>query len=186
MRPGEDLLGDVIVDDGKESARNSFIWLVQQYFWRHPSIVKSYSDGKITKAMEQEILAHCKYMAINYLMNEWKDLGERTTLFALNDAQITGWHTSSRYNYQTLEELLASILEDQKSTVAISNWTFLIRELLPAAVRYGIDPDLLYGASTQHKKLRALVPAARAILASDMSDYITGQLIVHDGGMSFH
>ena len=23
-------------------------------------------------------------------------------------------------------------------------------------------------------------------LASDMSDYITGQLIVHDGGMSFH
>jgi len=154
-------LGDVILNDGPAAIQQLAVWLVQRFFWNHPSN----KDGKLSKDVAMSILDQAKYLATTYFIKEWGGLGERATLFILSDAQSTGWHTSEYFNYENLEEMLLSILDDdENSIVEASNLSFIVKQLLPAASRYGIDPMLLWGMSGQAKKLRLLVPTARYVL----------------------
>lgn len=168
-------LGEVVLRDGPESARLTAIWAIQKFFWDHPTAKNPGS----TKRSLNEVLRQAKYMATSYLANEWPGLGERALLCLLNDAAKTGWHTGQYFNYQNIAEMLSSTLDEQETTTGISTWSFIVNELLPAAERMGIDPILLYGASSQIKKLRSLVPTARVILNSDMTDNMKQQYLEH-------
>lgn len=147
--------------ESPQSAQYLALWVVQNYFWEHP-IVKA--GGKDRNKM-QVALEQAKEHATRFFLENWKSLGERATIFILNDAQRTGWFSSSYFQYDSLESYIASRIDD--SAEKSSSWwdyKFILEVLIPNAKAAGIDPRLLYAASGQVKKLRQFVPTAKAIL----------------------
>jgi len=153
-------LEEAILQDSDQAGRITAIWMVQRFFFNHPGLRKDKLNAK-------DVLVQAKYFALEYLMNKWDDLGKGATTVLLNDASQNPWQSEGMFSYQTLENLLADVMDNQTEITGISVWKFVIEQLLPAAKKFGISPAQLCGATTQQRKLRVLIPVAREILSNE-------------------
>ncbi|MHA2201807.1 MAG: hypothetical protein ACXABN_18205, partial [Candidatus Thorarchaeota archaeon] len=136
------------------------IWIIQRYYI---GIVEKLGDDA-TKYYKRRALDHAKFFAIQRLP-ELKSLTDASFIYLIDEAKRTGWFHSDHIGYDSLDELLTSIVDsDSVSEGELSDWKFMANQLMPAAKQFGISPDELLAATCQVKKLRGAVPTCRQIL----------------------
>lgn len=138
-------------------------------------LVQNYYKPLATKIdtvdMKERALSYAKWHATKRLTQELPGLVERSTMLILQEAQETGWYYD--LEYETLEEVLASIYEDKQGMDEAYDWKFILDKLVPVAESAGIPAGMLAEASLQVKKLRGIVPAARELFHRMENDVIT-------------
>lgn len=148
-------------DDPEELA----LALVQAYYKNHP-IHRSGDSVKID--YRERALAVAKYMALDKLLNQWDDIGERASAFLLTDAEHTQWYQSDFFSVNTFDELLASLMDGVKEgSPTWYIWRDWRTTVLPAAQAAGIPVPELYRATSQVFKARRAVPAIKTIITAD-------------------
>jgi hypothetical protein len=83
----------------------------------------------------------------------------------LDEAERTGWMHSDFIGFDSLEDLLNNSIDpDSMGIGEVSDWKFVVQQMIPAARNFGVEPEQLFAASCQIKKLRGSVPTARQII----------------------
>lgn len=159
----------IIMEDYDGSERDLALFLVQGFF----NHMLSTSGGDMNRHGLEKSLAYSKWFATKRLSSEKDGLNgliERGKMYLLNDAENTGWHHILEYD--DVAELLASILEDKEGMTEAYDWKFIVEQLVPAAEKAEISPDIVMGASLNVKKMRGIVPAARELLRKQENEEV--------------
>jgi len=160
----------ILLDDYDGIERDLCIILVQGYFRN----ILNTTDPEMNSYGKQKAFVYAKWFTTRRLSSEQNGLHglvERSKMYMLNDAQTTGWHHA--LEYEDVSELLASILEGKEGKNEAYDWKFIVEQLIPAAEKVGINPNEIMAASTNVKKMRGLVPAARQLIDKQEKEEVT-------------
>ena len=153
----------MMTNDGLEGKRMA-LYVVQRYF---QSIMESVmkTDVNPDRAIKRRSLAYAKWYATKRLNIEMPKIVETGTAILLRDAANTGYYKDLAGEYDTLQEFLASMYDDHDPhSSTFSTWSFIGEDLLPLAQSLGIEGNLFMIATSNIRKIRDLVPAARKLL----------------------
>ena len=107
-----------------------------------------------------------------------KSKAERAFLYQVYHANETGWFRYLHAEMDTIEELLASIVDaTEEGTAEAYDMAFLAKTAIPLLKSAGIDPDDVVGIPFMTAKAARIVPALRDIMRCD----VCGVRIGHDG-----
>ncbi len=94
-----------------------------------------------------------------------KSKTERAFLYQVYHANETGWFRYLNAEMDTIEELLASIVEEsEEGTAEAYNMAFLAKTAIPLLKSAGIEPDDVIGIPFMATKAARIVPALRDIM----------------------
>ena len=94
-----------------------------------------------------------------------KSKAERAFLYQLYNANETGWFRYLNAEMDTIEELLASIVDaTEEGTAEAYDMAFLAKTAIPLLKSAGIDPDDVIGIPFMTAKAAKIVPALRDIM----------------------
>jgi hypothetical protein len=176
---------DFLIGDKPFAGKRLAVWLVQQYYkFELERIMKFSSEDKpMSDSILKRALAISKWHAVNQASNVLPNIVDASVLHLLDDAERSGWYHHVSDEFDTLEELLASIVEDaEEQTPKFYNYSFIIKQILPMARSMDIDPDTILIASSQAKKVNILVPAARLLLDGHRDETISTKKVKEDLG----
>lgn len=128
----------------------------------------------------EQALAFCKWKALDFLNNHYNELGERTVSLLLADAESSGWHRLY-FEYDNVEELLSSMLDDASNANDIAAYRTFRDLLLPIMQRHGIPPGMLLLSTGHARKFRTLRSWAKQVVRMKgdglLSESQEGQLL---------
>jgi len=97
-----------------------------------------------------------------------KDATDRSAFMQLYYAHQSGWF--SLVGQDSVQELLANVLDVYTAKGAISEITFIVKVLIPELERMGTPNELIFGLAENVSKARASVSTFRKLLAEDKPD----------------
>jgi hypothetical protein len=149
-----------IIMEHKQGNEQVFaIWMVQLYY---SNMLEALGEDA-TPYNKKRALDHAKFFTLQRLP-DLKSMTEASFYFLLDEANKTGWFHEDHIGYDSLDELIANIVDSESmSKGEVSNWNFIANEMIPMAKHFGVTPDKLFSASCQIKKLRGSVPVCRQI-----------------------
>lgn len=90
---------------------------------------------------------------------------ERAQVWQLYNANQMGWFRLLPPEFDTVEELVASMVDDtEEGTSEYSDLIFLAKQILPLLKKAGATPEQLAGLTVNMSKARAAVPFLRQII----------------------
>ena len=94
-----------------------------------------------------------------------KGKADRAFLWLINEAQENGWHHLLDGEFDTIEELLATILDETtKGTTEAYDIAFLTKTAVPLLKVAGAKAEDIFGIPLMTGKARAIVPALRDLM----------------------
>jgi len=158
MKESYDMVG-ILAKANEPGQELQFALALVQYFYNQTSI-----GPNEHRQYRERALYTAKWQATKVLVSgDIQQLVERTTVYMLDDAKVTGWHVYMEY--ETLQELLASMVEGANEHGSIHNDIMFVADtLVPIAKRLKIPVEKLVSASHQMMKLRRSVPPCRRII----------------------
>lgn len=152
----------VVLEDYPGAERDFALGLVQGYFFQYKRLL---GEDSVRVDLLEKALRYSKFNAVRRITTEFHDLVDRTVTFLLDEAERTRWFSNDDFGHDSLEELLASIVDAQEEgTSSYYDWSFIASKVLPLARSMNIDLSTIMSASLQTRKLRSFVPAARVTL----------------------
>jgi len=103
-----------------------------------------------------------------WVMSRTKEISqttERAFIFQLYHADKTGWYHYLPGELDTIEELLASLLDDtQEGTSKYYDMKFIVEVVMPLMKKAGAKPEDVWGLPNAKSKARVAVPVLREIM----------------------
>jgi hypothetical protein len=131
---------------------------------------------------DKAALATVEAKVEHMVMSRTKDhanLSDRAFLFQYYSAQRTGWPQNLPGEFDTPDELLASMIdEENEGTTRWKNLTFIADKIVPLAKQYeGVEAKELWSIPLNISKAIEAVPGVRHILKNVPEDEVEPQII---------
>jgi hypothetical protein len=149
---------------------------------------RSLLGGRLANLTDPEALARIEAQINHTVMSKTKAIQsktERAFLYQVYEANRTGWFRHLPAEMDTIEELLASIVDaanQEVSMTEISNLTFLAKTASPLLKENGVQPEDVWGIPFLTGKAAAIVPG----LCEIMRCPVCGSKGRHDGTVCQH
>jgi hypothetical protein len=156
--------------------------------WLKAGVRQALLQGRLARVHDPEALARIEAQVNHMVMSKTKAIQgktERAFLFQVYEANRTGWFRHLPAEMDTIEELLASIVDAASkdgSLTEISNLTFLAKTAIPLLKENGVKPEDVWGIPFLTGKAAAIVPGLREIMRCPEC----GLKTKHDGTTCFN
>lgn len=118
-------------------------------------------DSKTARAQAEAVIEH-------WIMSRTKEIGstaERAFVFQLYLADKLGWYHYLPGELDTIEELLATLVDElEEGTPRYYDLKFIVETIMPLLRKAGAKPEDVWGIPNAISKARAAVPVLRDIM----------------------
>ena len=102
---------------------------------------------------------------------EFKSTVERSQVWQLYEANKTGWFRLLPPEFDTIEELLASMVEGiEDGTSEHYDMTFLTKQAVPLLQKAGATAEQIFGLKVNISKARAAIPSMRKVIRENLPE----------------
>lgn len=152
-------------------------WLEDQFL--NSKFKAEYSkalDRKTGEILDQELLerirAQAKFETLQRTL-QFKSIVERSQLWQLYQANSQGWFRLLPPEFDTIEELLSSMIEGvEEGTSEYYDMSFLVKHVIPMLAKSGMTVEDVLGIAINTSKARAAVPLLRQIVRENIPEEI--------------
>jgi hypothetical protein len=165
------------IEEYPGSEKDFSIWLEQQFL--NSKLITSYNkafDEKTGEILDEELYqrvrAQAKFETLQRTL-QFRSTVERSQLWQLYEANKSGWFRLLPPEFDTIEELLASMVEGlEEGTSEYSDISFLVKHVIPMLAKSGMSVEDVLGIAINTSKARAAVPLLRQIVRENIPNEI--------------
>jgi hypothetical protein len=151
------------------------------YNWLREAAKEVFSEKLDKVADDEAALATVNAEVEHLVMTRTKDLNgltERAFMFEMNKAQREAWYHNLPGEFDTVEDLLASMIDEEtEGTTRWKNLTYAAEKIMPLAIQYGMEVQDTWQIPMNVSKIAEAVPGIRHVLEHSPEDEVKGQVI---------